>query len=179
MIVTIDKALNIGLNKQLIINVPLDTEIKEDKKYDLTEHKEKRSKNANAYLWELLGKLQDKLIIPKEDLYKNYIREIGAFDTLAIKNEAVETFVREWNARGLGYQVELITSNDVVTELAIYYGSSAYNTKQMSNLIELVIEDCKEQGIETKSADEIRSMIGEARWTNVERIGGNIVWNKK
>lgn len=163
MIVTIDKALNIGLNKQLIINVPLDTEIKEDKKYDLTEHKEKRSKNANAYLWELLGKLQDKLIIPKEDLYKNYIREIGAFDTLAIKNEAVETFVREWNARGLGYQVELITSNDVVTELAIYYGSSAYNTKQMSNLIELVIEDCKEQGIETKSANEIKSMIGETR----------------
>ena len=163
MIVTIDKALNIGLNKQLIINVPLDTEIKEDKKYDLTEHKEKRSKNANSYLWELLGKLQDKLIIPKEDLYKNYIREIGAFDTLAIKNEAVETFVREWNARGLGYQVELITSNDVVTELAIYYGSSAYNTKQMSNLIELVVEDCEEQGIETKSADEIRSMIGEAR----------------
>ena len=159
MIVTIDKALNIGLNKQLIINVPLDTEIKEDKKYDLTEHKEKRSKNANSYLWELLGKLQDKLIIPKEDLYKNYIREIGAFDTLAIKNEAVETFVREWNARGLGYQVEIITSNDVVTELAIYYGSSAYNTKQMSNLIELVVEDCKEQGIETKSAEEIRSLI--------------------
>lgn len=159
MIVTIDKALNIGLNKQLIINVPLDTEIKEDKKYDLTEHKEKRSKNANSYLWELLGKLQDKLIIPKEDLYKNYIREIGAFDTLAIKNEAVETFVREWNARGLGYQVELITSNDVVTEIAIYYGSSAYNTKQMSNLIELVVEDCKEQEIETKSEEEIRSLI--------------------
>lgn len=159
MIVTIDKALNIGLNKQLIINVPLDTEIKEDKKYDLTEHKEKRSKNANSYLWELLGKLQDKLIIPKEDLYKNYIREIGAFDTLAIKNEAVETFVREWNARGLGYQVEIITSNDVVTELAIYYGSSAYNTKQMSNLIKLVVEDCKEQGIETKSDEELRSLI--------------------
>ena len=163
MIVTIDKALNIGLNKQLIINVPLDTEIKEDKKYDLTEHKEKRSKNANSYLWELLGKLQDKLIIPKEDLYKNYIREIGAFDTLAIKNEAVETFKNAWENKGLGYQTELITSNDVVTELAIYYGSSAYNTKQMSNLIELVVEDCKEQGIETKSADEIRSMIGEAR----------------
>ena len=160
MIVTIDKALNIGLNKQLIINVPLDTEIKEDKKYDLTEHKEKRSKNANSYLWELLGKLQDKLIIPKEDLYKNYIREIGAFDTLAIKNEAVETFIKEWNARGLGYQVETITSNEMVTELAIYYGSSAYNTKQMSNLIELVVEDCKEQGIETKSVNEIRSMIG-------------------
>lgn len=163
MIVTIDKALNIGLNKQLIINVPLDTEIKENKKYELKEYKEKRSKNANAYLWELLGKLQDKLIIPKEDLYKNYIREIGAFDTLAIKNEAVETFIKEWNARGLGYQVEIITSNEWVTELAIYYGSSAYNTKQMSNLIELVVEDCEEQGIETKSANEIKSMIGETR----------------
>ena len=163
MIVTIESVVNEGIKKQIIINVPINTEIEENKKYELKEYKEKRSKNANAYLWELLGKLQDKLIIPKEDLYKNYIREIGAFDTLAIKNEAVETFVREWNARGLGYQVELITSNDVVTELAIYYGSSAYNTKQMSNLIELVVEDCEEQGIETKSADEIRSMIGEAR----------------
>lgn len=163
MIVTIESVVNTGIKKQITINVPIDTEIKENKKYELKEYKEKRSKNANAYLWELLGKLQDKLIIPKDDLYKNYIRKIGAFDTLAIKNEAVGTFIKEWNARGLGYQVELITSNDVVTELAIYYGSSVYNTKQMSNLIELVVEDCKEQGIETKSADEIKSLVGEER----------------
>lgn len=159
MIVTIDKIENLGIKKQVTINVPVNTKIDEKKKYELTEHKEKRSKNANAYLWELLGKLQDSLVIPKEELYKEYVRKIGAFDTLAIKNEAVETFEKAWEGNGLGYQTELITSNDVVTELAIYYGSSVYDTKQMSNLIELVVEDCKEQGIETKSSEEIRSLI--------------------
>lgn len=163
MIVTINNVVNEGVKKQIIINVPINTEIEENKKYELKEYKEykeKRSKNSNSYLWELLGKLQEKLIIPKEELYKNYIREIGIFDTIAIKNEAVNTFVEDWNSKGLGYQAEMITQNNAVTELAIYYGSSAYNTKQMSNLIELIVEDCKEQGIETKSTNEIRSMIG-------------------
>ena len=72
MIVTIENVVNEGIKKQIIINVPINTEIEENKKYELKEYKEKRSKNANAYLWELLGKLQDKLIIPK----RTYIRTI-------------------------------------------------------------------------------------------------------
>ena len=62
MIVTIESVVNEGIKKQITINVPINTEIEKNKKYELKEYKEKRSKNANAYLWELLGKLQDKLI---------------------------------------------------------------------------------------------------------------------
>ena len=37
----------------------------------------------------------------------------------------------------------------------LYYGSSCYYTKQMSRLIDLVVEDCKEQGIDTATPEEI------------------------
>ena len=48
---TIENVVNEGIKKQIIINVPINTEIEENKKYELKEYKEKRSKNANAYLF--------------------------------------------------------------------------------------------------------------------------------
>ena len=40
-----------------------------------------------------------------------------------------------------------------------YYGSSSFNSKQMSRLINDLVEDCKEVGIETKSDAEIKSLL--------------------
>lgn len=39
--------------------------------------------------------------------------------------------------------------------MILYFGSSSYDTVQMSRLIDLLIEDCKAQGIETATPDEI------------------------
>ena len=36
-----------------------------------------------------------------------------------------------------------------------YYGSSQYNTKQMSRLIDMVVEGAKELGIETLTPEEL------------------------
>ena len=45
------------------------------------------------------------------------------------------------------------------TNVILYYGSSTYNTEQMSRLINLVVEDCKAQGVETMTPDEINRML--------------------
>ena len=50
--------------------------------------------------------------------------------------------------------------NDTVT-VRCFYGSSQYNTKQMSRLIDDIIQDCEALGIETKSPDEIANMISQ------------------
>lgn len=42
-----------------------------------------------------------------------------------------------------------------------YYGSSSFNSKQMSRLINDLVEDCKEVGIETKPQAEIDSLLKE------------------
>ena len=42
-----------------------------------------------------------------------------------------------------------------------YYGSSEYDTAQMSRLIELIIAECREQGIETKTPAELAALMEE------------------
>ena len=132
------------------------------KKFEVKEYKEKRSLDSNAYAWVLLGKLQDKLHIPKEDIYKDLIRNIGSYVIVPIKDEAVERFRQSWSKNGLGWITETMKSKlEGFTNVVAYYGSSVYNTAEMSRLIELIVQECKQLDIETKSQAEINSLLKE------------------
>lgn len=80
------------------------------KQYEVKEVKKKRSLDSNAYAWVLLGKLQDKLRIPKEEIYRSIIKEIGSYEVVPIKNEAVERFRQAWSKNGLGWITETTKS---------------------------------------------------------------------
>lgn len=139
----------------------------ENKHVEIKEYKNHRSLDANAYLWVLLTKLQDKLSIPKEELYKNYIQKIGSSEILPVKNEAVDKFREAWQRNGLGWITETTKSKlDGFTNVIAYYGSSSYNTTEMSRLINEVVDDCKEQNIETKSDNEINNLL--KQWSKNE-----------
>lgn len=132
------------------------------KKYEIKEYKAKRSLDANAYAWVLLGKLQDKLHIPKEELYKDAIQVIGSYEVIPIKNEAVDKFRQAWSRKGLGWITETTKSKlDGYTNVLAYYGSSIYDTKEMTRFIELIIQECEQLDIETKSKAEIDSLLKE------------------
>ena len=81
-----------------------------DKQFEIKEYKQKRSLDSNAYCWVLLGKLQDKLHIPKEDIYRDLIKNIGSFEIIPVKNEAVERFRQAWSNHGLGWITETMKS---------------------------------------------------------------------
>ena len=97
----------IGTQKQLITFL---VEQDKDKKYELKEYKPRRSLDSNAYCWLLLGKLQDALKIPKEDIYRSLIKEIGSYEIVPVKNEAVERFRQAWSKNGLGWITETMKS---------------------------------------------------------------------
>jgi hypothetical protein len=61
---------------------------------ELKKYREKRSLDANAYMWVLVSKLQEKLDIPKEDIYKDAIKNIGVYEVIPVRNDAVERFVQ-------------------------------------------------------------------------------------
>lgn len=135
-----------------------------DKKLNIDINKwyKKRSLDANAYAWVLLGKLQDVLNIPKEDIYKNLIKNIGSYVIVPIKNEAVLRYENAWHKNGLGWVTEQLPSKlKGYTNIVCYYGSSSYNSKEMSRLIDLIIQECKEQDIEVLSKEELKSMMEE------------------
>ena len=130
------------------------------KKYEVKEYKEKRSLDANAYAWVLLGKLQDRLHIPKEDIYRDLIRNIGSYEVVPIKNEALSKFKQAWSKNGLGWITDTTKSKlEGYTNVIAYYGSSIYNTKEMSRFIELIIQECEQLHIETRSKEEIDSLL--------------------
>lgn len=122
--------------------------------------REKRSLDANAYFWVLADKLAEKLNSTKEEVYKNYIKDIGGNSGIVcVEDKAVDKLCEVWESRGIGYQTDVFPSKlKGCTNVVLYYGSSTYDTKQMSRLIDFVVEDCKEQGIETKTPDEIENL---------------------
>jgi hypothetical protein len=127
---------------------------------EVKKHKQKRTLDSNAYAWELIGKLQNKLNIPKEDIYKDIIKNIGSYEVVPIKNEAVERFRECWSKNGLGWITETIPSKlDGYTNILTYYGSSVYSQKEMNRFIDLIVQECQQLGIETKSENEIKSLI--------------------
>lgn len=130
------------------------------KQYEVKEVKRRRSLDSNAYAWVLIGKLQDKLHIPKEDIYKSLIKEIGSYEVIPVKNEAVERFRQAWSKNGLGWITETTKSKlEGFTNIIAYYGSSSYNTSEMSRLIELIVQECKQQNIETMTPNELNSLL--------------------
>lgn len=135
----------------------------EEKKYkiEVKEHRKKRSLDANAYFWLLCDKLAAVLRIPKTDLYKIYIREIGGNSTtVCVQDKAVKTLVSGWGHNGLGWVADTTKSKiDGCTNVILYYGSSVYDTAQMSRLIDLIVQDCKEYGIETESPEELQRLV--------------------
>ena len=123
--------------------------------------KKKRSLDANAYAWVLISKLAEKLNIPKTDIYRQAIKEIGGnSDTMCVMDRAVQKLCESWERNGIGWQTETMPSKlEGCTNVVLYYGSSTYDTAQMSRLINIIVEDCKAQGIETKSAEEVDSLL--------------------
>lgn len=133
---------------------------KKDKKYvaEVKEFREKRSLDANAYAWVLIGKLSEKLELSPEEIYRAAIRDVGNnYEVMPIRNDALERWKVIWQSNGLGWLCEEIGPSklDGYTNVRSFYGSSAYDRAQMSRLINIIVQDCKTQGIETMTPAEL------------------------
>ena len=128
------------------------------KKFSLNLKLERRSLDANAYMWVLLGKLSQVLNIPSDEIYRNMIKDIGAFTIFPTEKSKQERIIEMWESRGIGWICEDLgecKNFKDYNNIKYYYGSSTYNTAEMSKLIDLVVTECKLQGIETMTPNEL------------------------
>ena len=127
---------------------------------EIKPYRMRRSLDANAYCWVLLDKIAEKMSVPKEDIYREAIRNIGGnSEVVCVKNGAVNKLRQGWERNGLGWQTETMPSKiEGCTNVILYYGSSVYDTEQMSRLLDNIIQDCKVLGIQTETPDKIREM---------------------
>lgn len=153
---------------QLIIDIPKDQrgvvmawlKSKKDRDYDLTikEHRQKRSLDANAYAWVLIGKLATAMHIKPVEVYREQIQNVGDnYTPMCVREKDVQGFVSCWERNGLGWITQDLGPSQVpgCRNLAAYHGSSTYDTRQMSRLIDNIVQDCKALGIETLTPDKL------------------------
>lgn len=130
-----------------------------EKVFEVKEHKVKRSLNANAYCWVLMNKIADAIKSTKEEVYREYIKNKGIFRLITMNKEATDTFIRVWQEKGLGWICDTSESKyEGMIDVVAYYGTSSYNTKQMANFIDYVVDEAKNLGIETLPPDEIERL---------------------
>lgn len=125
------------------------------------EHREKRSLSANAYAWILLDKLAAKTGYPKLDIYRDAVRNVGGnTEHVCVQDKAVEKLREGWEHNGLGWITDTMPSKiQGCTVVILYYGSSTFDTAQMSRMIDNLVQDCKALGIETMQPDRLNALL--------------------
>ena len=125
-----------------------------DKVFEVKEHKEKRSLNANAYAWSLITKIADALRTSKEECYLEMLKRYGQSEIVSVLSQIdVSGYFK--------YYEPLATATlqgKEFTHYKIYKGSSEYNSIEMSILIDGIISEAKELGIETIPPKEIERL---------------------
>lgn len=131
--------------------------------YEIRQSREKRSLDANAYCWALCTKIASAVGITKEEVYQRAIQEGDQYLMCCLTDEDYDSFVRAWTSRGIGWRVQIVDDAGMGTKTVFaYYGSSVYDTRAMSRLIDSLVQEAKALGIETMPEEDLRSLL-EAR----------------
>lgn len=138
-----------------------------DKLFDITEHKEKRSRDANALLWACLGELASALRSDKWTVYLQMLKRYGTYTYICVKPKAVEAVKKQWR------ECEEIGTINIdgqeAVQMLCYFGSSTYNSKEFSVLLDGVISEMKEMGLDTPADRELNRAIKQMEEQN-ERV---------
>ncbi|MDL2224654.1 hypothetical protein LJC20_00375 [Eubacteriales bacterium OttesenSCG-928-M02] len=116
--------------------------------------REKRSLNANAYCWALIGKIADALRAVKDDIYLEMLRRYGQSEMVSMAQGInAAGFLKYFDEAGEG-----TVNGKLFTHYRVYKGSSEYDTREMSILIDGVISEADDLGIETATPEQIARM---------------------
>lgn len=129
------------------------------------QYKKKRSLDANALLWVCLGKLAEALRTDKWLVYLQMLKRYGQYTYICVKPGMVEAVKAQW--RECEEVGEIDINGQKAIQMLCYFGSSTYNTKEFSVLLDGVISEMKEMGLETPASEEMR--IALEKWERMQK----------
>lgn len=121
---------------------------------EIKKHRNKRSLNANNYCWVLINELGNALNLSKDEVYLTMLKRYGQSELVSILSSInIVGYFKYYEVAGT-----TILNNKEFTHYKIYKGSSEYDTKEMSILIDGIVSECKELGIETMDQAELEAL---------------------
>lgn len=137
---------------------------------EIKKHRKKRSLDANSYYWLLLAKLAESLNVSKPYMHNTILRRYGQIERIDGKavyivipdTDSAQKDVDEAQLYHLKPtpQVKEGKGGMMYRTYMMLKGSSLYDTKEMSVLIDGIVNECKGMGIETMPPEELERMMG-------------------
>lgn len=126
---------------------------------DIKQFQEGRSKDANALLWACIGEIAVALRTDKWSVYLLMLKRYGQYTYICVPPQAVDMVKRQWREVEEIGDIK-INGRDAI-QLLCYYDSSTYDTKQFSALLDGVISEMQEIGLEPPTSEEMRHCLDE------------------
>lgn len=124
----------------------------DEQKYELRIHREKRSLTQNGYYWQLLTQTAHVLGISNTELHNRMLAEYGFLDdviqSIIMDDEVDWTKIEHLHLRPTT-RTKVMANGRLYRVFYVMRGSSSYNTKEMSRLVDGMVQEAKQQGIET------------------------------
>lgn len=132
---------------------------------EFKKHREHRSLDANAMLWACLGEIAEAINTDNWSVYLYMLQRYGKYTYILIAPEAVEAMKAQWReTKIVGEQTVYENGNPkTMIQMLCFFGSSTYNSKEFSRLLDGVISDMKEMGLEVPPDEHTRALIEEMK----------------
>ena len=131
--------------------------------YEIEKKRKKRSTDANALCWKLCTEIANMLRSEKESIYVDMLKRYGQSDIVSVISSVdVKGYFKYYDEFGKG-----TVNGKEFTHYKVYKGSSEYDTKEMSILIDGIIDEAKALDIEVISEREKSLLLEE--WGNAQK----------
>lgn len=166
---TTGRVNNISLSfqtKKPVVSFEIDGDPEDIEKYcdmdldiSFEKHRKKRSLDANACLWGCLGKIAAAIRSDNWSVYLYMLKRYGKFTHIVVRPEALDDLRKQW--REIEVVGDSLLNGEPMKQVLCFFGSSTYDSKEFSVLLDGVISDMKDLGLETPTSEEFRAMIAE------------------
>lgn len=125
-----------------------------EKKYEIKEYKTKRTLSQNSYAWVLINQLANKMRMSKEEMYIKLLEDYSQCLMIPVEKGK--------KPNGYFKYYKYVATTNINGKEADYYkvfkGSSEFDTEEMGIFLDGIIQECKQQDINTLTPQEIELM---------------------
>lgn len=125
-----------------------------DKLFEVKPYRQKRSLNANAYAWVLINEMANRLRTSKDEVYQEMLKRYGQSKVISVLSEIdISRFVKYYEEIGKGH-----VEGKEFTHYRCFIGSSEYDSREMAILIDGIVDEAQELGIDTLPTTAVERM---------------------
>lgn len=125
-----------------------------EKIFEIKEFKHKRTLSQNSYAWELIGKLSDKMTIPKEEMYLKMLKDYGQTIIIPIpEGDSPNGWFKYYE-----FYTKSVINGKNADYYKVYKGSSEFTTLEMKYFLDGIIHECQNLGIPTLTEEQYQKM---------------------